>query len=198
MLHPSYTDLMKLVNSEVESGEAPVVNSRYSIVLATSKRARQIIDGAETYVIPKCPKPLSVAIDELNNSKIRILSEEEAAEVEARKAAEAARSAKEQEEAAEQGETGSPYMEEENGTGAVSGAGTENLPYETASGTFIKDNGNFVCTVCGYVYKGSTLPEGFICPVCRNGEETYPGTGAEEMEDTVTATSEAGMPEDTL
>ncbi|MCI9078051.1 MAG: DNA-directed RNA polymerase subunit omega [Lachnospiraceae bacterium] len=93
MLHPSYTDLMKLVNSEVETGEAPVVNSRYSIVLATSKRARQIIDGAESYVSPKCPKPLSIAIDELNNSKIRILSEEEAAEVEARKAAEAERAA---------------------------------------------------------------------------------------------------------
>ncbi len=90
MLHPSYTDLMKLVNSEVESGEAPVVNSRYSIVLATSKRARQIIDGAQMYVSPKCPKPLSIAIDELNNSKIRILSEEEAMEVEAKKAAEAA------------------------------------------------------------------------------------------------------------
>ena len=47
MLHPSYTDLMKLVNSEVETGEAPVVNSRYSIVLATSKRARQLIDGVQ-------------------------------------------------------------------------------------------------------------------------------------------------------
>jgi len=93
MLHPSYTDLMKLVNSEVETGEAPVVNSRYSIVLATSKRARQIIDGAESYVSPKCHKPLSIAIDELNNSKIRILSEEEAAEVEARKATEAERAA---------------------------------------------------------------------------------------------------------
>lgn len=90
MLHPSYTDLMKLVNSEVESGEAPVVNSRYSIVLATSKEARQIIDSAQMYVSPKCPKPLSIAIDELNNSKIRILSEEEAMEVEAKKAAEAA------------------------------------------------------------------------------------------------------------
>ena len=39
MLHPSYTDLMKVVNSEVEPGEAPVVNSRYSIVMATAKRA---------------------------------------------------------------------------------------------------------------------------------------------------------------
>ena len=66
MLHPSYTDLMQLVNSEVESGEAPVVNSRYSIVLATSKRARQLIDGVPAMSHPSCPKPLSVAIDELN------------------------------------------------------------------------------------------------------------------------------------
>ena len=33
MLHPSYTDLMKVVNSEVEEGEEKVVNSRYSILL---------------------------------------------------------------------------------------------------------------------------------------------------------------------
>ena len=45
MLHPSYTDLMNIANSEVEQGEQPVVNSRYSIVLATAKRARQIIAG---------------------------------------------------------------------------------------------------------------------------------------------------------
>ena len=38
MLHPSYTDLINAVNSEVEPGEQPVVQSRYSIVLATSKR----------------------------------------------------------------------------------------------------------------------------------------------------------------
>ena len=85
MLHPSYSDLMKLVNSEVESGEAPVVNSRYSIVLATSKRARQLIDGVDPLVTPDCPKPLSVAIDELKESKIRILSEEEAAAMENKK-----------------------------------------------------------------------------------------------------------------
>ena len=28
MLHPSYSDLMKVVNKEVEQGEAPVVSSR--------------------------------------------------------------------------------------------------------------------------------------------------------------------------
>ena len=77
MLHPSYSDLMKVVNSEVEEGEAPVVNSRYSIVMATSKRARQIISGEEAYVDAENKKPLSIAVEELNEGKIRILPEEE-------------------------------------------------------------------------------------------------------------------------
>ena len=75
MLHPSYADLMRVVNSEVEEGEQPVVNSRYSIVIATSKRARQIIDGSEPLVDGEGKKPLSIAIEELNNSKIKIVSE---------------------------------------------------------------------------------------------------------------------------
>ena len=62
MLHPSYTDLIKVANSEVEPGEAPVVNSRYSIVMATAKRARQIIAGEEPLVDTKQTKPLSIAI----------------------------------------------------------------------------------------------------------------------------------------
>ena len=79
MLHPSYSDLMKVVNSEVEPGEAPVVNSRYSIVIATAKRARQIISGEEALVSAKGAKPLSVAVEELNQGKIKILSDEEEA-----------------------------------------------------------------------------------------------------------------------
>ena len=80
MLHPSYTDLMKVVNSEVEPGEAPVVNSRYSIVMATAKRARQIIAG-EDPMVPAGPgkKPLSVAVQELNQGKIKILGDDEEA-----------------------------------------------------------------------------------------------------------------------
>lgn len=77
MLHPSYSDLMKVVNSEVEQGEAPVVNSRYSIVMATSKRARQIISGDEPLVNSVGKKPLSVAVEELNQGKIKILAEDE-------------------------------------------------------------------------------------------------------------------------
>ncbi len=78
MLHPSYADLMKVVNSEVEPGEAPVVNSRYSIVIAAAKRARQIIGGVESS-LPESSgkKPLSVAVEELYRGDVKILSEED-------------------------------------------------------------------------------------------------------------------------
>ncbi len=68
---------MKVVNSEVEPGEAPVVNSRYSIVMAASKRARQIIGGDEPLVNVKDSKPLSIAVEELNQGKIKILADED-------------------------------------------------------------------------------------------------------------------------
>ncbi len=77
MLHPSYTDLMKVVNSEVEPGEQPVVNSRYSIVIATARRARQIIDGATPLVEVAYPKPLSIAVEELYRSKVKIVGDDE-------------------------------------------------------------------------------------------------------------------------
>ena len=78
MLHPSYTDLMKVVNKDVEEGETKVVNSRYSIVMATAKRAREIIDGAMPLVpVKDSEKPLSIAIDELNQAKIKVVGEEE-------------------------------------------------------------------------------------------------------------------------
>ena len=92
MLHPSYTDLMKVVNKDVEEGETKVVNSRYSIVMATAKRAREIIDGSMPLVDTKPgEKPLSIAISEMNQGKITILAEEEAAklaELEAKQAEE--------------------------------------------------------------------------------------------------------------
>ncbi len=77
MLHPSYHDLMQVVNSEVEPGEQPVVNSRYSIVLATAKRARQIIDGSKPMADAGCNKPLSVAVEELREGKVKIVSDDE-------------------------------------------------------------------------------------------------------------------------
>ena len=77
MIHPSYTDLMQVVNSEVEPGEQPVVQSRYSIVLATAKRARQIIAGSEALVEASNQKPLSLAVEELYSGKVKIVGDEE-------------------------------------------------------------------------------------------------------------------------
>ena len=74
MLHPSYTDLMKVVNQDVEEGESKVVNSRYSIVMATSKRARQLIDG-DLPMVKAGEKPLSIAIEEMNAGELKILAE---------------------------------------------------------------------------------------------------------------------------
>ena len=71
-------ELMKVVNNNVEIGEEPVVNSRYSIVIAAAKRARQIIDGAEPLIArPKCNKPLSIAVEELYTGAVRIVSDDE-------------------------------------------------------------------------------------------------------------------------
>ena len=80
MIHPSYVDLMNVVNKEVEEGEQPVINSRYSVVMATAKRARQIIAGDEPMVKAKDKqKPLSIAVDEMNQAQLRILTDEEKA-----------------------------------------------------------------------------------------------------------------------
>ncbi len=77
MLHPSYSEIIKAVNSDVEPGEQPVVQSRYSIVIATAKRARQLINGEEAAVPSYGKKALSVAIEELYKGKVKIVNEEE-------------------------------------------------------------------------------------------------------------------------
>ena len=78
MLHPSYTDLMKVVNQDVEEGATKIVNSRYSIVLATAKRAREIIDGEMPLVpVKDGEKPLSIAIDEMNQGKMTFIAQDE-------------------------------------------------------------------------------------------------------------------------
>lgn len=107
MLHPSYSELMAIVNSEVEEGEQLVVQSRYSIVKATAARAKQIIDSrsmeekeAKTPekegepilnreerrklkmgepLIPHADgmKPLSIAVEELYEGKIKIIGSSE-------------------------------------------------------------------------------------------------------------------------
>lgn len=58
MINPSVVDLKK------KTGD------RYSLVVITSKRARQLIDGDEAKVKAGIQKPLTVAINELNQGKV--------------------------------------------------------------------------------------------------------------------------------
>ena len=84
MIHPSYVEMIDRINDEQNSDreEAPLVTSRYSIVLATARRARQLIAGAAP-LIPdrdrndKERKSLSVAVDELYAGKVHILRQDE-------------------------------------------------------------------------------------------------------------------------
>ena len=58
MINPSVVDLLK---------EA---KDRYSLVILTSKRARQIIDGSKPQVDAHSNKPLTIAINEVNEGAI--------------------------------------------------------------------------------------------------------------------------------
>lgn len=79
MIHPSYTELIQAINNNAEEDDnTMMLNSRYSLVLATSKRARQLIAGAEPLVPGAAgKKPLSIAIDELYKGEVKIVAASE-------------------------------------------------------------------------------------------------------------------------
>ena len=79
MIHPSYSELIEAINTNNEDDdESMVLNSRYSLILATSKRARQLIGGAKPLADNvKGKKPLSIAIDEMNQGKMTIIAQDE-------------------------------------------------------------------------------------------------------------------------
>lgn len=58
MINPSIVDLLAKVDN------------RYSLVIITSKRARQIIDGDKPLIDVEKNKPLTVAINEVNSGAI--------------------------------------------------------------------------------------------------------------------------------
>jgi len=76
MIHPSYKEMIDAVNATSEDDTVPVVSSRYSIVMATAHRARQIVDGDEPLIDDvEDRKALSIAVDEVYQGKVRILPE---------------------------------------------------------------------------------------------------------------------------
>ena len=68
MLEPSYRQIMNKLN---EDPEAQKVTSRYSIIIAAARRARQLVDDQDEETL-KGRKAVSVAIDELYAGKMKI------------------------------------------------------------------------------------------------------------------------------
>ncbi len=78
MLHPSYTEVIEKVNSTAEEKNIPEINSRYSIVIATAKRARQLIAGQDPMLEGvNGEKPLSIAVQELYDGELQIIADGE-------------------------------------------------------------------------------------------------------------------------
>lgn len=75
MLKPSYAELIDILNQNAY--EDTEITSRYTIVIAAAKRARQIISGDKPMVTERKGKPLSTAVSELFNNKIKIVPEGE-------------------------------------------------------------------------------------------------------------------------
>ena len=75
MLTPSYSELMQKINTDklVDSK----ITSRYTIVLAVAKRARQIIDGADPLTYAPTDRAVSIAVKEMGEGKIKINVEED-------------------------------------------------------------------------------------------------------------------------
>ena len=43
-----------------------------------------------------------------------------------------------------------------------------------------KEKSDYICKICGYVYEGDTLPEDFICPICKHGAADFEKIGSNQ------------------
>lgn len=71
MLRPSYSELMEVLNQDRELDSK--ITSRYTIVIAAAKRARQIVNGAACdNSLARTDKAVSIAISELERGLIKL------------------------------------------------------------------------------------------------------------------------------
>ena len=76
MIHPSYKEMIEKINDTAVAGDMTITN-RYSLVLATAKRARQINAGSEPLVDAQAKeKNLSVAVEEFYAGRVHVLEDE--------------------------------------------------------------------------------------------------------------------------
>ena len=74
MLRPSYSDLLEVITKNAED---ETIGSRYTIVIAAAKRARQLVNRATPLAKDiKVNKPVSIAVQELYESKIKVCQQQ--------------------------------------------------------------------------------------------------------------------------
>ena len=81
MLNPSYSSLIRTLNEDNSLDNK--ITSRYSIVIAAARRARQIVAGAQydsTGI--KSDKAVSIAVSEMERGQLRITPISEGEEIE--------------------------------------------------------------------------------------------------------------------
>ena len=70
MLRPSYSELMDVIMQSDKLDSK--VTSRYTVVMAAAKRARQLTDGANPLTYAPTDRAVSTAVKEMSEGKLRI------------------------------------------------------------------------------------------------------------------------------
>ena len=70
MFEPSGQELINIANESILS-ENEKIKSKYTVVIAAAKRARQLVDDKDERV-EEGANPLTVAIEEIKNKEVRI------------------------------------------------------------------------------------------------------------------------------
>ena len=75
MLRPSYSELMDIINTgELVDSK---ITSRYTIVLAAAKRARQITSGSHALTYAPTDRAVSIAVKEMGEGKLTVKVQKE-------------------------------------------------------------------------------------------------------------------------
>ena len=74
MLHPSYVELIDHVNNVNKEKGEPEINSRYTLVMAVARRARDLVNGSPKMIVnDNGGRMLAQAVAEMEAEKLGIV-----------------------------------------------------------------------------------------------------------------------------
>ncbi|MCQ2609339.1 MAG: DNA-directed RNA polymerase subunit omega [Lachnospiraceae bacterium] len=78
MFEPTANDLIGIANESITAQDEKV-KSRFTVIMATSKRARELVENKDERVIGDGAKnPITVAVEEFEGKTVKIVKENEA------------------------------------------------------------------------------------------------------------------------